>query len=47
MNRKIKIALTEEELNLIINALNELRTKQIREGGITEPINDLLYKLLK
>ena len=47
MEKQIKIKVTDHELNLIIRALNDLRNEQIKNGGTTKPINELLMKLLK
>lgn len=47
MEKKIKLKLTNYEINVIIKALNELRNSQIQKGGITEPIDEVLIKLLK
>ena len=38
MKRKRKLAVNHYELKIIINALNELRTKQINKQSITEPL---------
>ncbi len=46
MGKKIKIVVNEHEFNLIIRALNDLRNEQIKKGETTEPINELLLKLL-
>ena len=31
--------------NILLNALNDLRTKQIREGLPTDPVDELMVKL--
>lgn len=46
MEEKRVVGLTKYEHGLIINALNELRTKLIRENKSTEFVNELLLKLL-
>lgn len=40
------IKLDKYDYGIIINALNEFRTKLIRENKSTEVVNDLLLKLL-
>ena len=45
-DKKIKIKLDKYELDLIILALNNLRTEQLKTGGTTDPINELLLKLI-
>ncbi len=45
-DKKIKLQLDQYEFDLIIKALNDLRTEQLKKGGITDPINELLLKLL-
>lgn len=45
-DKKIKLKLDKYEYDLIIRALNDFRTEQLRKGGVTEPINELLLKLL-
>lgn len=45
--KKIKIKVDEYEYGLIVNALNELRTKQIKEGKSVDFINELMEKLFK
>lgn len=46
MEEKRVVGLTKYEHGLIINALNALRTKLIRENKSTEFVNELLIKLL-
>ncbi len=45
--KKIKIKINEEERKLIVDALLEKRNEQIREHRPSEPINEVLLKLLK
>ncbi len=45
--KKIKIKINEEEKKLIVDALLEKRNKQIREHRPSEPVNEVLLKLLK
>lgn len=44
--KKIKIRLEEIDWRIIINALNQLRTKQIQEGRPTEPVDDIMLKVI-
>ena len=46
MEEKRVVILNKYEYGLIINALNELRTKLIRENKSTEVVNELLLRLL-
>ena len=46
LEEKRIIILNKYEYGLIINALNELRTKLIRENKTTEIVNELLLRLL-
>lgn len=46
MEEQRVIILDKYEYGLIINALNEFRSKLIRENKSTEVVNDLLLKLL-
>ena len=45
--RKTRRTLNEEEQNIIINSLLEWKNNRTRESRATEPIDDLLMKLLK
>lgn len=38
--KKIKLKLDKYEFDLIIRALNDLRTQQLKKGGTTDPINE-------
>ena len=42
-----KVELDEYEQGIIINALNLLRNKQIREKSPTDPIDDLIMKIIE
>jgi|LSQX01.1.fsa_nt_gb 3-deoxy-D-manno-octulosonic acid (KDO) 8-phosphate synthase len=42
-----KVELDEYEQGIIINALNLLRNKQIREKGPTDPVDDLIMKIIE
>jgi hypothetical protein len=46
MEEQRVIILDKYEYGLIINALNEFRSKLIRENKSTEVVNELLLKLL-
>lgn len=46
-NKKIKVSINKEEEKLIKEALLEKRNKQLKENRPTEPVNELLEKLLK
>lgn len=46
MEEQRVIVLDKYEFGLIINALNEFRSKLIRENKSTEVVNELLLKLL-
>ena len=46
MEEKRVVILNKYEYGLIINALNELRTKLIRENKSTEIVNELLLRIL-
>lgn len=41
-----KLTIDDIERGIIINALNQMRTKQINEDKPTEPINELLLKYI-
>lgn len=45
--KKIKISLNTKEEKLILEALNEKRSNQIKENRPIEPVNDLIFKLIK
>jgi len=45
--KKIKIKVDEYEYGLIVNALNEFRNKQIREGEPTDFVEEVMEKILK
>lgn len=44
-NKYVKIAFDRYELGMIINALNELRSKQINESRPQQPVDELIIKL--
>lgn len=46
MEERRVVILNKYEYGLIINSLNELRTKLIRENKSTEFVNELLLRLL-
>lgn len=45
--KKIKIKINEEEKKLIVDALLEKRNEQIKAHKPSEPINEVLLKILK
>lgn len=47
MRKKIKAKLTDEEIRIITIALNEKRSRQLKENRPIEPVNDLIIKLAK
>ena len=47
MHRTRKLEIDEYEQGILINALNLLRNKQIRECRPTDPIDDLIMKIIE
>ena len=47
MRRTRKIEIDEYEQGILINALNLLRSQQIREKRPTDPIDELLMKIIE
>jgi len=45
--KKFKLLVDNYEIKIIINALNELRTKQLNESRPTDAIDELLLKMIK
>jgi hypothetical protein len=45
--KKTKLYLDEDEWQIVIYALNEVRTKLISEGGDTDVVNELLLKIIR
>ena len=45
-NRTQRLELDEYEQGILINALNLLRNQQIREKRPTEPVDELLVKII-
>ena len=45
--KKIKVKLSARDEKLIIQALVEKRNNQLKENRPTEPINELLIKLIE
>ena len=45
MERKLILEMDSYDRNILLNALNDLRTKQIREGLPTDPVDELMMKL--
>ena len=44
--RKIAIKLTQDEVNILIKSLIELKNNLIRQGRYTDAVDDILIKLL-
>lgn len=44
-NKYTKLQFDRYEIGIMINALNELRNKQIREERPTDPVDELMIKL--
>ena len=47
MQRTKKLDIDEYEQGILINALNLLRNQQIREKRPTDPIDDLIMKIIE
>ena len=47
MQRTKKLDIDEYEQGILINALNLLRSQQIREKRPTDPIDDLIMKIIE
>ena len=47
MQRTKKLEIDEYEQGILINALNLLRSQQIREKRPTDPIDDLIMKIIE
>ena len=47
MQRTKKLEIDEYEQGILINALNLLRSHQIREKRPTDPIDDLIMKIIE
>ncbi len=45
--KKIRIYITSDERNILAKSLIELRNSLIREGKYTNPVDDLLLKVLQ
>ena len=46
MKKHCRIELDEYEQGILLNALTLLRNQQIRDGRPTDPVNDLIEKIL-
>lgn len=44
--RKMQVKLSEEEMNIIIKSLVEMRNDLLRQGRYTDAIDELLLRLL-
>ena len=45
--KKIKLPIKMNEIQIVLNALNEFRNIVIQQGRCTEPIDELLLKIIK
>lgn len=45
--KKIRIYITSDERNILVKSLIELRNSLIREGKFTDPVDDLLLKVIQ
>ena len=45
MERKLILEMDFYDRNILLNALNDMRTKQIKDGLPTDPIDELMVKL--
>ncbi len=45
MVTKVKLRMTDEEIRVLIIALNELRNKLISEGRYTDAVDELILRL--
>lgn len=46
MAKRIKLFLNDFEYRILINALNDMRNRLLREGRCTEDIDELLLKAI-
>ena len=46
MKKHCRIELDEYEQGIMLNALTLLRNQQLRDGRPTDPVNDLIEKIL-
>ena len=47
MKKNCRIEMDEYEQGILINALNLLRNQQIRDKSPTDPIDDLIMKIIE
>ena len=45
--KKIKVVMDKYEYGLIINALNDFRTQQIKNGNTVDIVNEVMEKWFK
>ena len=45
MERKLILEMDSYDRNILLNVLNDMRTKQIKDGLPTDPIDELMVKL--
>lgn len=44
--KQVNLVLTKEEIGILINAINDFRNDKIKEKINTEPLDELLIKLV-
>lgn len=44
--KQVNLVLTKEEIGILINAINDFRNDKIKEEINTEPLDELLIKLV-
>lgn len=47
IKKKIKLPTYNNEIKIVLNALNEFRNKILEHGRYTEPVDELILKLNK
>lgn len=45
--KKIKLPIYNNEMKIILNALNEFRNKILQQGRYSDPVDELILKLNK
>lgn len=45
--KKIKLPIYNNEMKIILNALNEFRNKILQQGRYADPVDELILKLNK
>ena len=46
MQKKYHICLDDYERRIVVNCLNEMRTKLLSEGRYSDPVDDILLKVI-